>query len=543
MPRYYLAIFLIFIVLTGCGATLEQAYPLPTPAPSQPAPEEAVPEEAAPEEPVPEPEADPDPTNPAPAPSPTRAKKLIEYSWAVPTAEYIRDNISRMEKRPFDGLAFRIGKRDYISYAFDAEAWSEADMQLDILADINWNSFTDNFLIVWANSEGRWFDEAHWRTVTANTRLMSKALAAAGAKGIFFDPEYYGAGPCSTWRFETYDVQDDKPACDYAGRSFEEVEDKVRERGRQYIDALESATHELNLISLHSLQQIYESQRWANIPVKESKYALLLAFTEGMLQGADASTRIIDGHESAYYFDDTRQFSHVYNEAEKDVPSLLSSPELVAKFATTMDSALAISTDCTFVTEDFTKVFSACNKGFSEADKGRWLEQNVYHALLHADEYAWIYSEAGYHPNGYDTQNRMDWYSDPPAHVPPGAEDAIRRAKAKLETNEALGFNFGRIGERIADRSIPVKFMAAPQLELSMSPSDKAAAEVKATSGDVEKLELYVDSVLTEELEPDTLPVTFDVADLEPGTHTLFVRGFNNAGFHTVSNPVTFTLE
>ena len=27
MPRYYLAIFLIFIVLTGCGATLEQAYP------------------------------------------------------------------------------------------------------------------------------------------------------------------------------------------------------------------------------------------------------------------------------------------------------------------------------------------------------------------------------------------------------------------------------------------------------------------------------------------------------------------------------------
>jgi len=37
------------------------------------------------------------------------AKKLIEYGWDVPTPAQMRDELVAMEKRPFDGLIFRLG--------------------------------------------------------------------------------------------------------------------------------------------------------------------------------------------------------------------------------------------------------------------------------------------------------------------------------------------------------------------------------------------------------------------------------------------------
>jgi len=35
-------------------------------------------------------------------------KKLIEYGWDVPFPDFVRANIKEMEKRPFDGLIFKL---------------------------------------------------------------------------------------------------------------------------------------------------------------------------------------------------------------------------------------------------------------------------------------------------------------------------------------------------------------------------------------------------------------------------------------------------
>jgi hypothetical protein len=40
---------------------------------------------------------------------PAPDKKLIEYGWDVPTPQQMRDDLAAMEKRPFDGLIFRLG--------------------------------------------------------------------------------------------------------------------------------------------------------------------------------------------------------------------------------------------------------------------------------------------------------------------------------------------------------------------------------------------------------------------------------------------------
>ena len=42
------------------------------------------------------------------APLAPPGKKLIEYGWDVPTPVQMRDELAAMEKRPFDGLIFRL---------------------------------------------------------------------------------------------------------------------------------------------------------------------------------------------------------------------------------------------------------------------------------------------------------------------------------------------------------------------------------------------------------------------------------------------------
>jgi len=59
---------------------------------------------------------------------PLASKKLIEYGWDVPNPAYIRANIREMEKRPFDGLIFRLpGGTNVLSKA----KWDEARTELD----------------------------------------------------------------------------------------------------------------------------------------------------------------------------------------------------------------------------------------------------------------------------------------------------------------------------------------------------------------------------------------------------------------------------
>jgi hypothetical protein len=76
-------------------------------------------------------------------------KKLIEYGWDVPYPDQVRKDIRNMEKKPFDGVIFRL--REW-NHAFDPRPWDEAKLkpQLDDLAAIEWRTFTDNFLCLYA---------------------------------------------------------------------------------------------------------------------------------------------------------------------------------------------------------------------------------------------------------------------------------------------------------------------------------------------------------------------------------------------------------
>ena len=100
-------------------------------------------------------------------------KKLIEYGWDVPTTDAVAKNIREMEKRPFDGIIFRLkGGSNVLAPALtDPAAYTE---DLALLPDIAWEKFTDNFVIALAASDQDWFDDTQWTNIVANTKLVAK---------------------------------------------------------------------------------------------------------------------------------------------------------------------------------------------------------------------------------------------------------------------------------------------------------------------------------------------------------------------------------
>ena len=148
------------------------------------------------------------------------AKKLIEYGWDVPFPDQVRKDIRAMEQRPFDGIIFRL--REW-NHAFDPRPWDEAQLQpqFDELAAIEWKTFTDNFLCLYAanNWNMDWFNDNQWKGITGNLRLSAKAAQIGHCVGIVFDPEPYGDNP---WAY----------AGSNKDHSFAELEAQVYKRAR-----------------------------------------------------------------------------------------------------------------------------------------------------------------------------------------------------------------------------------------------------------------------------------------------------------------------
>ena len=149
-------------------------------------------------------------------------KKLIKYGWDVPWPAYLVEHVREMEKQPFDGIMIQLGRDAYApegeefgraslmnwgerftlggrgdySHVFLTKEFDErifaADMEA--LAKIKWNKFTDNFVMVYSGSDMDWFSDEDWATdgwVLRNVGLCARAARIGRCVGVCFDPESY----------------------------------------------------------------------------------------------------------------------------------------------------------------------------------------------------------------------------------------------------------------------------------------------------------------------------------------------------------------
>jgi len=348
-------------------------------------------------------------------------KKLIQYGWGIPKPDFIRENVRGMEKLPFDGLIFQLqGGRNILQ----PTQWDEAKFTEDYenCKAIQWDKFTDNFVIMLAASDQDWFNDAHWEAIEHNVRLVAKGARLARCVGVCFDAEPYGTNP---WSYTQAAHKDTK--------SFAEYEAKVRQRGAQYIRAVESELPGAKILTFFQLS--YFSQVLVPMdPAERARkisllhYGLLPAFLNGMLDAASPKVRIIDGNERAYYYTKSEQYFRNY-QAVTQRGLLLVDPKNRAKYREQMQVGNALYVDQYFGL----RTRKVLGHYLSPEERPKWFEHNVYWALYTADEYVWCYCE------------RMHWFKK--QNIPPGAEAAIRSARQKLDGGEPLGIDIAPLVE------------------------------------------------------------------------------------------------
>lgn len=353
-------------------------------------------------------------------------KKLIKFGWDDKNVDYVRNNIRSMEAaHPYlDGIVIKYGKDKRRRHFFDNPLWTEEDLMIEELGEIDFQTFKHNFLNVSLSSlttDPDWFDEALWKNVLTNTKLASKALdACKGCAGIILDTEYYKdhVYSYSPW------VYSDK----IYSQSFDEVKVKVYQRGQQFMQALRNQRSTFDILVLHSFVDMWKRMQKNKDLLIDNTYALLPAFIDGMLDQA-GDCKIVDGAENlSYYIDETLEYPNAYLLAIEAAKNLLA-PKSFAKLHQNLHIAMAM------YPAHYVSNYKVQNN-FSEQEITKWLAHNVYNSLLHADEYAWIFTS-----RGQGSFQRENWWSDPVENLPDFMIQGYVEGKDKFEQAQNLGYD------------------------------------------------------------------------------------------------------
>ena len=123
----------------------------------------------------------------------------------MPRPTFVAEHIREMEQRPFDGLLMRVPEIGI----FEPTRHEIPAAELAALEAIEWDRFTDNFLMMYAASKMDWFSDTDWEAVVHNVRQVSRAAQAGRCVGVCFDCEPYGANP---WHYPTQPHADEYPS-------------------------------------------------------------------------------------------------------------------------------------------------------------------------------------------------------------------------------------------------------------------------------------------------------------------------------------------
>jgi len=429
-------------------------------------------------------------------------KKLIEYGWDVPNPQFVREHIREMEKRPFDGLILRmaVGGRVFVK-----EKWTPAQVDPDFehLANIEWRQFTDNFLMMYAASDVDWFSDADWEAVVHNVRLTARGAKIGKCVGVCFDAEPYGTNP---WHY---------PAQPHAAeKSFAEYYAKYRERGAQFMDAIQSEMPEAvvhTFFLFPVLGHLWEIDDLASREQKLSQehYGLYAAFINGMLDAMQPGITLTDGNEPAYYYKDPLSFYRVYHGIRQRAVSMVA-PENVRTYKTQVQVAQALYVDYVF------KMWPNPTPAeyLTPEERARWFAHNVYYALTTSDRYVWLYSE------------KMNWWLN--QDLPPGLEEATASARAKVAAHQGLGFDIEPMMKAAQERQREQLRAKLIQRKADIAKLAGAAPMIDGDLNDaawqgrapLEPFVPYV-NVTKEGVQPTEARVTYDAAALYVGVRSV----------------------
>lgn len=307
-------------------------------------------------------------------------KKLIEWGWDEPGPAFMRANADKMDRLGFDGVVFHAdATRDGKPMNFTWECWSVRRFEYgdlaQSLADLKACKFkrlTDNFLrFNVCPGDVDWFDDAGFAAVLNNATVAAKLAKEGGCMGWMFDVEMYGKP------LFTYQAQAHKDT-----KTFAEYEAKARERGRQFMQAVNSEYPDITMLMTYAY-----SITGVGTDRSKAPYGLLKGFLDGMFEAAAPRTTIVDAWEGAYSFRKRAQFETAYNMIHSKLASECATPD---KYRQHIQTGFGIWMDMDFrrygwhtAVEDFDANYFLPKE----------FEYSIFSGLSVTDRYVWIYTE------------------------------------------------------------------------------------------------------------------------------------------------------
>lgn len=325
-------------------------------------------------------------------------KKVIYHGWNTRDSAYVAEHWAEMEQMPFDGTAIGIAldrSKPTIGDGSTAnllgwQVFGPTPVQLDAfqqaIADLQkpaWTRFTDNFLPLAIASRDQdhglsWFDDERWATIENNWRVLLTIARDGGCRGLLLDPEHYD------YECELFSYQNHRAL--RGDRSFEDYTAQARSRGRQLGAAMRELFPDITVGLLYGYALAAREVR-ADRPLRATRYALLPAFLDGLLEASAPDAKFVDLWEFGHRYRTREQFRKGRAEIKNGALAVSSNPEAY-RAALTPGMSLRIDfnpprTD--WQTQYLQRNFFSPNR-FERALRG---------ALDVSDRYVWIYSEEG----------------------------------------------------------------------------------------------------------------------------------------------------
>ena len=348
-------------------------------------------------------------------------KKLIRLSqelidppgvWSM--AEFdLPAKVKAWQEAGYDGLAFSISSYDEAKreespnkgYAkvfglwWDvrvARTYEEFVPEIETFQSVeDWGRLTDNFLWTMTSVGGGpqdWFNDEHWQIVLNNARLSARISKNIGFKGISLDTEEYFSGNApgkvwmDMWNYRLYADSGYKLAGEEKPRSFAEVSAKVRQRARQYAEAISSVYPDITLFVISggygvSWMKLRYGSLYGDGTLPGQIDGLYPAFIDGLLLGLDEQATIVLGTERTYMHSRYEDMLVVRDEEKEQGLILSTVPELARK---RISFSVGIWTDAGLGADRF----SDTDVNVNHRDPKRH-KHAVHNALAASDKYAW----------------------------------------------------------------------------------------------------------------------------------------------------------
>ncbi len=307
-----------------------------------------------------------------------KGKKLIEWGWDEPDTKFMRENVEKMEQFPFDGLVFHVtsGKGANLAWeVWGSKRFASDDFKqaVEDLKATPFHRFTDRFLRVNVTPGNvDWFDDEAWTCVVNNFGVAAQVAKEGRCQGFMFDTEQYDGVKDFDYRQQKHK---DK-------KTFAEYQAKVRQRGQQWIRAVNQQFPDITILLTFG----YSISYWrAEKPNDRSTapYGLFARFLDGVLDGCSKETTIVDAWESSYPYKESTQFHEACQTIKQKALGWTAVPE---RYQAHVKAGFGIWMDHKrkgWDLADFSKNY------FSPAE----FEAAVRSALQVSDGYVWIYSE------------------------------------------------------------------------------------------------------------------------------------------------------